>query len=162
MPPDPAVEVLCQATSSRKSPRPATRMDGPHALPLACRYGARRMLALAVSLAWPFMPPDAALAQVRPDAGRIERDFERDRVPSAPPPKPAAPKPHPQAVAEDAPHPQAVPEDAPHPQAVAEDAPHPQAVPDDAPHPQAVAEETTEEKADEPAEAAVAAEEESK
>ena len=81
---------------------------------------------------------------------------------AAAPPKPAAPKPHPQAVAEDAPHPQAVPEDAPHPQAVAEDAPHPQAVPDDAPHPQAVAEGTTEEKADEPAEAAVAAEEESK
>lgn len=91
MPRDPAVEVLRQAASSRESPRPATRMDGPHALPLACRYGARRMLALAVSLAWPFMLPDAALAQVRPDAGRIERDFERDRVPSAPPPKPAAP-----------------------------------------------------------------------
>jgi hypothetical protein len=27
------------------------------------------------------MLPDAAWAQVRPDAGRIERDFERDRVP---------------------------------------------------------------------------------
>lgn len=37
------------------------------------------------------MLPDAAWAQVRPDAGRIERDFERDRVPSAPQPKPAVP-----------------------------------------------------------------------
>ncbi len=61
------------------------------ALLFACGYGVRRMLALAVSLAWPFMLPDVALAQVRPDAGRIERDFERDRVPSAPPPKPAVP-----------------------------------------------------------------------
>lgn len=71
----------------------ATAIPGESAaLPSDCS-GCRQNFIVAAFSAWFAAVPGSALAQVLPDAGRIQQQFEREaeRLPAIPPRKPAAP-----------------------------------------------------------------------